>query len=334
MFDKNGYLDFNAVNKSDCTWNFIIGGRGIGKTFGAILREIKEGRKFLFLRKQQNQADLISRPDFSPVAPVASFLGIEPVYKPLSKNHAGIYVNDELIGMTAALTTFSNLRGFSAEWVQDIIYDEFLGEPHEKKIKNEWSILANVYETVNRNRELAGKDPVRLYALANSTNIANDYFVQLQVVEKLYKIQQKQSDHPYVVYKRDDLQVIYITKSPISDRKKHTALYRLTAGSEYENMALYSQFDVSNYENIRSEPIGHYKPMAAIGELIFYKSKTERKYYISSHRSGSPVQYELSETGIKKFIMTYPYIFEAYYENRVYFENIALAVLFDNYFNL
>lgn len=334
MFYKNGYLDFDKIRANNCIWNFIVGGRGIGKTFGGIKYEIEHNRKFIFLRKTQRQADLIARPDFSPVSPVADYLGIVPHYKSLSANHSGIYVEDQLIGMTAALATFSNLRGFSAEWCQDIIYDEFLGEPQEKKLKNEWNILANVYETINRNRELKGMEPVRLFAFSNSVNIANDYFVKLQIVEKIYRIQQAESARPYSVYKDNDLQVIYIRKSPISERKKHTALYRLTAGSDFEAMSLGNKFDVSNYENIKSEPLGHYKPLAAIGELYIYKSKTGRNYYVSSHRSGSPARYELSDTGVKKLLLAYPFLFDAYYENRLFFENIALAVLFDNYFDL
>ena len=60
LYDENGYFDFEAVRSLGLPFNFIIGGRGTGKTYGA-LHSVKEaGDCFMFTRRKANQVDVIS----------------------------------------------------------------------------------------------------------------------------------------------------------------------------------------------------------------------------------------------------------------------------------
>ena len=53
------YYDFTPLLEKNGTYNFVVGGRGIGKTYGAkklcIEDFIHNGRKFIYLRRYKNE---------------------------------------------------------------------------------------------------------------------------------------------------------------------------------------------------------------------------------------------------------------------------------------
>ena len=66
-----------------------------------------------------------------------------------------------------ALSTFGNLRGVDFSDVDMIFFDEFVPQKNARPIKAEAEAFFNLYETVNRNRELDGRPPVRVLMLSN-----------------------------------------------------------------------------------------------------------------------------------------------------------------------
>ena len=51
LYDKNGYVNIPEILKHEAVFIFIYGGRGTGKTYGA-LKEMKEGNhKFIYMRR-------------------------------------------------------------------------------------------------------------------------------------------------------------------------------------------------------------------------------------------------------------------------------------------
>ena len=191
LYLSSGYLDFEKIVNYKLPFNFIIGGRGSGKTYGALKYVIDMHKKFLLLRRLQSQIDLVGKPEFSPFKAVAADMGIEIGVKSISKYNSVFIRNEEVLGYSAALSTISNLRGFDASDVEMIIYDEFIPEPHEKPMRAEGTAFLNMYETVNRNRELKGCDPVQLIALANSNDLANAIFIELGIVDKVQKMAER-----------------------------------------------------------------------------------------------------------------------------------------------
>ena len=54
IYTKEGYIDFDALLKEDNSiYKFIVGGRGIGKTFGILKYMIEHHIKFIFMRRTQ-----------------------------------------------------------------------------------------------------------------------------------------------------------------------------------------------------------------------------------------------------------------------------------------
>lgn len=66
------------------------------------------------------------------------------------------------------------------------------------------------------------------------------------------------------VNKQRGIALIMLMRSPISDRKQDTALYRLNDGSEFSRMALKNLFEYED-DTVRRCPINEYRPVVAVG---------------------------------------------------------------------
>lgn len=333
LYLPSGYWDFQSALDPDCPFVFVIGGRATGKTYGA-LQGVKEhfdatGRSFIYMRRTKTQADLVSTDVFNPFTPLNKDHGwnIQPgrVTKGVHGFYNMINTGDRLepagppLGTIASLSTFSNFRGFDASNLDFVIYDEFIKNKGEKSIKDEGFALMNVYETVNRNRELFGSDAVRLICLSNANLIANDVFMDLGLADKV-EFMKKKGKNQYYDYGRG-IAIYDLSDSEISKQKKNTALYKLDAGGAYSDMALGNEFEDYDASNVRSEPLQEYVPLVLIGDLCLYKHKSDNgKFYGTTHRSGTPPVFKMTDLDKQRFIRKYDYLWEAYIDGRIHFD--------------
>lgn len=327
MYLDSGYINIEWIVERNTVFNILIGARGIGKTFGALKYCIDHNIKFLYLRRTQTQADIAGNPIYTPVKAIT-----DDVYPERSGKNLYILTEAEdhaKLGYIAALTTFSNLRGFDASEIEWIIFDEFIPESSERALKNEGETFLNLYETVNRNRELKGKPAVNVLLMANSNQIASSILMQLQLVRPIAKM--IKAGQSYWHDQERSVSVIYPVDSPISRKKSQTALYKLTGTGSYADMALSNIFADLDDPMIKSRPINEYKPLAAIGEICLYRHKSRQEYYVSAHVSGKPTQYTLSSADIARFRKTYLWLQAAIICNQVYFEDKVCQLLLDKY---
>lgn len=335
LYLESGYLNVDHIMSLDYPFTFIIGARGVGKTYG-VLEYIYENReKYIHLRRTQVQADLLSSSAFQPYKQLCADKGWNIGVNSVAKNVSGIAeIEDDVFkdnfGYICALSTFSNLRGFDASDVNIIFYDEFIPETTAKPIRSEYETLLNVYETVNRNRELKGCKPVKLICCANSNTIDNPYFIGLGVINKIASMQSKGR----MIYKDDSrgLLIINLSKSPISQKKKNTALYRLSDNTDFGQMALENLYAGTDMSTISRERLIEYRPRVNVGEITIYVHKSKRTYYATTHKSGSPVVFSTSTDDLERYRNAYRKIFMcAYYEDRFLFEDAVSQVLFKRY---
>lgn len=330
IYLPSGYLNIRGILSYKCTFNFIVGGRATGKTYGALSTVIDDKIKFMLMRRTQAQADLINKPEFSPFKPVCEDRNIEITTASVSKYNAKFLLNDETIGYTCALSTIANMRGFSAEEIMLLLYDEFIPEQHERPIKSEGSAFLNAYETMNRNRELKGKRPLTVLCLANAFDIANPIFLELGLVGIAEKMKQ-QGRELYIDRERSIL-ILMPDSRKIMKEKSDTALYKLTEGSEFSKMALNNDFVYNPTDNIKSLPLREFNPVVTVGEITIYKHKAKRLYYVSEHRTGEPPKYTTDEIGLKRYLKNYGMRFyRLYMQNCFCFENMLTKSLFELY---
>ena len=334
LYQENGYVNIRGIIETGLPFLFVVGGRGTGKTYTALKTVKEDGTKFFFMRRTQAQADLISKPEFSPFKALNTDLGWNVGIRSISKYNGAFYDTSEEgglpIGYTGALSTMSNVRGFDSQDVQLLIYDEFIPERHERPIKNEGAALLNAYETINRNRELQGKKPLQMLCMANANDLSNPIFLELGLVGKAERMKRKGQE--VSIDQRRGIGIFMLSNSPISGAKKDTALYRLTTGSEFERMALENDFAEREYAEVKHRPLQEYRPEVAVGELCIYSHKTTGRLYVSTHISGSPPTYTSGEQDLKRFRRAWGWIYQEDMAGNIDFEEVFCRILLTKYF--
>lgn len=348
MFEESGYLDIAGIRKymedSGITYTFIWGSRGIGKTYGVlkeqVRRNLENNEKFIMLRRTKTQVDLITNERFMPFKSFNADYGT--MYRPYSIG-SGMYgffdseivdnkykqVGEE-IGLAMAVSTSGNVRGYDGYDISFVFYDEFIPLKAEHPIRGEAGLLFNTLETIGRNRELKDGKPLYFMGLSNSNDVDNPYFLELGVVDRALKMSRSEENEIWIDRKRG-LMLICVNRSPISALKKDTALYKLTAGTDFAKMALDNDFVNVNTESVRSMDLKHYDPLAALGGICIYKRKGSNTYYVSEHVKGRPKVYSTAEIDLDRFRLKFAYLYSAYMQDRILFENHASEYLFQVY---
>lgn len=351
-YDKNGFIDFDKLMKNDTNiYKFIIGARGIGKTFGCLKYLIdnakRTGNKFVYMRRTQTQVDLIRTPELNPFNALEYELGKDYsfILKAINKNVSGIYESvynaDKNIyepsniplGYIIALSTIANIRGIGGNDIDYIFYDEFVGELHEKPIKSEGLAFLNALETIGRNRELKNIQPLKVICASNSVNLGNPIFIELKFITTIEKAIKNNYDF---INLKDRLTSIYIIKdNPISLKKKETALYKLSGTGSFSEMSLDNSFTKENFEMVKSRKLNDYKLLCTVGEIVVYKHRNKNEWYISGYANGKPVDgYNSSDIDIKRWCNDYYYLNLAYLNKHIYFESYIHQVIFEKYMKI
>ena len=264
-------------------FTFIVGGRGIGKTYSAIDAGITEHENaFLYLRNTKEQIEESCGLFGNPFKKWATDHNRD-IQLLKDKNHALIaeYINDgqkivkKVIGAGAALSVFSNLRGVDMSNVNYIVFDEFI--ENRTLTFNQYDAFLHMYETVNRNRELTGLPPVKCVLLSNAQRLGNPRlrgFNLIPVIESMQKTGQRS-------YANGSIR-IELPFSEVSDAKRNTALYQATQGSEFNSEALDNNFINDSFTGIKKVNIQEYTPVVCIDDIYIYRHKSEPIYYSCS----------------------------------------------------
>ena len=344
LYLDNGYLNIPGVLENEYTFNIIVGGRGTGKTYGA-LKYVKENNiKFMFSRRTQEQVNLIKQPVFNPYKVLNNDMHWNVQVSPIGPKVYGFYdsfrdidsgeyhMDNVPFGIIAAVSTFSNMRGFDASDVKVWLYDEFIKESKDKPIKEEGKAILNMYESMNRNRELKGEPPIKFLAMANSEDIANPLMIELGLVTVATRMQK---NHQEQYFDKERSIALYLPqRSPISQQKAETALYKLTKYSQFNKMALDNEFVDVDLTLVRSAKLSEYRPLVRVGEITVYQHKAGNQYYVTDHHSGQCQTYTSGATDLKRFLRSYSWLWNAYLNGRVYFEEYLFQVLLEKYFGM
>lgn len=343
LYLDNGYLNIEYILKFKMPFNWIVGGRGTGKTYGALKYCYENSKKFIYLRRTQTQIDLIVNNQFNPFKTINKDLNINIGCYPLNKYNKGFFIEEwnddkdrfepvgEPLGYGMALSTISNLRGFDASAVDVLIFDEFIYERHERPIKNEADAFLNGYETMNRNRELNNIEPIQCLFCANANNLANPLFLKLNLV--LQASRQIRNHVEFAQLPKRDSTMTILQESKISEEKKNTALYRLAKGTSFEAMSLENKFVYDDVYHVGHKNLKEYRPLVTYKELTIYKHKSRDEYYVSEHQNGTPKRvYGDSIPEGLQFARNERHLYRAFLLGKMWFEHYANQVVFEEYF--
>lgn len=212
-------------------FNFVIGNRGGGKSFGAkrlaINRFLKTGQQFVYVRRYKNEFDLIK----------TYFTDIAEFYEGHTFNvKAGEFlVDDKVAGYYIPLSLSSRYKSSSYPKVWLIIFDEFIiDKGRVSYIKNEVPVFLDLYETVARTR-----DVISLF-ISNAISSFNPYFLY-------FNIRLKEGA------KFTTLEECCIERykgTEFTQMKRKTRFGKLIEGSKYGDYAIENDFYRDNNEFI------------------------------------------------------------------------------------
>lgn len=335
VFENSGYINMPEIIELNYPFTFVTGARRTGKTFGTIKYLIEHEEKYIYLRRTGTELEACALDEFSPYVDINKKLGTNIHAQKMGKNALGFYEmsgeKKTLHAPGVALSTFYNVRGISGAEYKRIVYDEFIPEKTARPIKGEFDAWANAYETLNSNRELEGLEPIQMIMLANSNMAANPLFMGLGLVRQLEKMKRGG-----VIYWADDARgvlLVNVEGSPISQKKKATALGRLTKGTDFAGMAYDNDYAFDDFSGIGSRSLKEFRPYKAVGEICIYKHKSRKEYYVSEHFAGAPERFGSTEREIEAFSRGAGILRDAYLSGCVTFENYLTKVLFIKYTN-
>ena len=331
LYLENGYVNIPEVMKLPVTFIWCFGGRGTGKTYGALKYAIETqgaAHPFFHFRRRDKEIKMFKR--FNPFTKLNNDMNWDMQFR--MSGDLGEYINEQkqVVGKVGAISTFYTTRGLDADNCNLIFFDEFIPERQSPWIKGEADAFFQSYETINRNRELEGRPPVKVLCAANANDAANPYFLSLNVITTVEKM--KRDKKEIYVNKEHEFALINLETSPISELKKDTVLYKMTRGSDFEKMSIYNSFAFDDFSNIHPCDLKPYIPVVAVGEITIYKHKAEQKYYVSEHRSGAPALIGTSERELEYFKTHYWRLYNKYIDGHVVFENYLTKTLFCLYY--
>lgn len=219
-------LTYNAM------FNFIVGGRGTGKTYGAlnycIQKYIKQKTGFIYLRRYDT--DLTKKERLlSTVAqefPKYNF-SVEGQKLLIRRNDSKKW---DIMGYCMPLSKANSDKSIPFEFIDYIIYDEFLrGSSRQPYLKNEVEAFLDFYNTVDRYN-----DRVRCFFLANSTEIVNPYFLY-------YKMTPRQGDK-IKTYKDGYIAFQYLKSKNFIDEVSKTRFGQMIKDTPYYDYAVSNEF--------------------------------------------------------------------------------------------
>lgn len=246
LTDK-GYL---VIEDSDLAiLSVLFGARGLGKTYSVLEKRIEnslkdEFNKFIWLRDSAEVVKKIAAGN-SLAAPICQNRPDLPNITIQKTEGNYCFVADSktdnfrVLGYLMALSTFHNARGVSYEDVANITWDEFIPEEGTIVKKNQGAIFLNAYETVNRNRELEGKNPVQIIFLSNANDIYSDVLEDLGISGLIEDMMYKGID----CYRDADIWIQFLSSEKFYEAKKETFLYRINKNDKFRNMALDNKFN-------------------------------------------------------------------------------------------
>lgn len=217
-YNPNKMLSYNRI------LNFVIGARGIGKSFAMkefpIKRFIKNGEQWIYVRRY--------KPELKKIHNYFDDVSFKFPENKLQVKGRNFLIDGKQAGWAIPLSAWQSEKSNAYPNVTTIIFDEFIREKDNSNyLPNEVEALLNLMDTVFRNR-----DNVRCICLSNAVTIVNPYFLYFNLVPDTSK--------RFNAYR--DILIEIPDSKDFSEERRKTRFGRLIEGTEYGDMSLDNKF--------------------------------------------------------------------------------------------
>lgn len=309
LYTPDGWLDFKSIYETGMTFIFIIGSRQVGKTFGGLKYMTENEKKMVFMRRSASELEFaVSNSEASIFSKMASYLGCSYTHGKVNQ-----YINtltctkdgkDIDLGISTALTSLGHIRGFNGDPYEVIFYDEFIPEVQVKKMSGEGAAFVNGYITLNGNRELEGRPPLRAVLLANANTLDSPILSEFNLTQKVESM--VKSGQEYSLMPERGILIVMPKSEKITGERAKTALY-LATGTESDaaKMALNNQFSYNDFTDVRHVTVdAAWNCIFVYKKHYVYRHKVDGTYYCCPKKSGSPhIIWTMRSVGLKKHLV-------------------------------
>lgn len=285
------FYNLNDLLSRNGLFNFSVGTRGIGKTYGfkrwSINDYIKSKKQFIYLRRYETELDEVGT-FFNDIAikyPKYEFdvKGRKFLIKEKDSDKWNI------IGYNYALSTAHKLKSTAFPNVNKIGFDEFILEKGSvyHYLPNEVDMFLNFYETVNRTR-----DDTRVLFIGNAITIINPYFLYWNI-----KVDKSRRFYKF----RNEIIVDYLIDSEFINQKENTRFGQLTKGTRFNKTSVHNEFVQDSIEFIQNTP-----STAKFAFSIWFKKQRiglwydQDKIYCSDKINNDLLQFCVSKDDLKE----------------------------------
>lgn len=225
------FYSYDKLMSYNAFLNFIIGERGVGKTYGAkmhvIKRFLKTGEEFAYIRRYKEELKSSVGNDKEP----RFFKQVAHEFPDhtFKNTKTTLYINDRVCGYALPLSTAHILKSASYDKVKWIIYDEFIIDKGVYRyLTNEVEQMLDLIETLARLRD------IRVLFLGNAISSTNPYFIYFNL-SLPYNSDIKR-------FKDGLILVNYIKNIEYREFKKETKFGKLIEGTKYSEYAIDNKF--------------------------------------------------------------------------------------------
>lgn len=235
------YINIKGTLSYNCLWNYILGMRGGGKTYGSLAYCIEQHLKakkhnvkwqFMYVRRMKTELEKLTT-----MRGGRLFNAVQQEFPEhtLKAESNILRCDDEIIGYAQPLSTASILKSDAFPYVNVIIFDEFIidnrGTYHY--LKDEVTKFLDLYETVAR-----GRDVIVLF-LSNAVTVTNPYFDYFHLNKPANgKIQRFGQSKQILVQN--------FVSPKLSTMKKTSRFGQIIAGTEYSDYAYDNEWLLDN----------------------------------------------------------------------------------------
>ena len=340
QYEPFGWLDFQYVidlaQKHNCCWVYIIGARGIGKTYGAFKYGHEHDLNYTYLRRTQTQADIAGSDELSPARRYYKDNDLPYYFSTIKGTKIRVLNEGEKKGehnvraIFGSAATFNNLRGIDAEDISVVFYDEFvpLASDTMRYDVDEGETVKHCYETINRNRELFGKEPLIWISMSNSDQRDNDLFVYNKLVDTAYRLDK--SEDEYIIDHKKRTLIIQPKYCPIVDKKEETALYQSSEDTRFTDVALRNKYADADIDPV-NRPLREYRLIGGIDGVCYlyeHKSKMFPAYVSCQQVGGSKKIYSDTERGREEFRREFAHIYYRHLSGKIEYNTLEAYRLF------
>lgn len=261
------YYNPNKTLSRQRLFNFVVGPRGTGKSYGAKKRAItnylKKGEQFVYLRRYETEL---------PSAEMINFFDDVGVEFPDTefKSYNGLFrIDNKVAGWYFPLSKATMLKSIPFPNVSLIIFDEFIIEVGiYRYLPNEVRTFLECYSTISRDRD------VPVLFLSNAITMTNPYFIYFNI----------HMEPGQTVKLLKHISVELIRSPEFEKHMQNTKFGELISGTEYGKYNIQNEFLLDTSTFLEDMPAGasYVCTFVIDGKRAgFYVSNQEMKWYIS-----------------------------------------------------